>query len=108
MSDAIVQANQGSGVLEVRGISKRFLASGATVIACGREPPESLPQAAERQAEFITADLRDEQARRAGVPVREDVQRTREAIAEQERLQALFDLIARGRPAMAQGGPVDG
>lgn len=50
--------------------------------------------------------LRDEQARRAGVPVREDVQRTREAIAEQERLQALFDLIARGRPAMAQGGLV--
>ena len=50
--------------------------------------------------------LRDEQARMAGVPVREDVQRTREAIAEQERLQALFDLIARGRPAMAQGGLV--
>lgn len=50
--------------------------------------------------------LRDEQARMAGVPVREDVQRVREAIAEQERLQALFDLIARGRPAMAQGGLV--
>jgi len=50
--------------------------------------------------------LRDEEARRAGVPVREDVQRAREAIAEQERLQALFDLIARGRPAMAQGGLV--
>jgi hypothetical protein len=50
--------------------------------------------------------LRDEQARMAGVPVREDVQRAREAIAEQERLQALFDLIARGRPAMAQGGLV--
>jgi hypothetical protein len=50
--------------------------------------------------------LRDERARMAGVPVREDVQRAREAIAEQERLQALFDLIARGRPAMAQGGLV--
>jgi hypothetical protein len=50
--------------------------------------------------------LRDEQARMAGVPVRDDVQRAREAIAEQERLQALFDLIARGRPAMAQGGLV--
>jgi len=50
--------------------------------------------------------LRDEQARMAGLPVREDVQRAREAIAEQERLQALFDLIARGRPAMAQGGLV--
>jgi hypothetical protein len=50
--------------------------------------------------------LRDEQARMVGVPVRDDVQRAREAIAEQERLQALFDLIARGRPAMAQGGLV--
>lgn len=50
--------------------------------------------------------LRDEQARMAGVPVRDDVQRVREAVAEQERLQALFDLIARGRPAMAQGGLV--
>lgn len=48
--------------------------------------------------------LRDEEARNAGVAVRDDVQRVREAIAEQERLQALFDLIARGRPAMAQGG----
>ena len=48
--------------------------------------------------------LRDEQARMTGVAVRDDVQRAREAIAEQERLQALFDLIARGRPAMAQGG----
>ena len=51
--------------------------------------------------------LRDEQARMAGVTVRDDVQRTREAIAEEGRLQALFDLIARGRPAMARGGPVE-
>ena len=35
------------------------------------------------------------------------LQRTREAIAEEGRLQALFDLIARGRPAMARGGPVE-
>ena len=48
--------------------------------------------------------LRDEEARKAGVMVRSDVQRAREAIAEKERLQALFDLIAQGRPAMAQGG----
>ena len=47
--------------------------------------------------------LRDE---RSGAVIREDVQRAREVIAEQERLQALFDLIARGRPAMAQGGLV--
>lgn len=48
--------------------------------------------------------LRDEEARKAGIAVRSDVQRAREAIAERERLQALFDLIARGRPAMARGG----
>jgi hypothetical protein len=38
--------------------------------------------------------------------VRDDLRRAREAIAEKKRLQALFDLIARGRPAMAQGGLV--
>jgi len=48
--------------------------------------------------------LRDEEARMAGVPVREDVQRTREAIAEQERLQELFEMIRRGVPVMARGG----
>lgn len=48
--------------------------------------------------------LRDESARNAGIPVRSDVQSTREAIANAGRLQALFDLIARGRPAMARGG----
>lgn len=48
--------------------------------------------------------LRDEDARLMGVPVREDVQRAREAIAEQERLQELFEMISRGVPVMARGG----
>lgn len=48
--------------------------------------------------------LRDEEARLMGVPVREDVQRAREAIAEQERLQELFEMIRRGVPTMARGG----
>jgi len=48
--------------------------------------------------------LRDEEARMSGIPVRDDVQRAREAIAEQERLQELFELIRRGVPTMARGG----
>lgn len=48
--------------------------------------------------------LRDEGARMMGIPVREDVQRTREGIAEQERLQELFEMIRRGVPTMARGG----
>lgn len=48
--------------------------------------------------------LRDEEARLMGIPVREDVQRVREAIAEQERLQELFEMIRRGVPTMARGG----
>ena len=42
-----------------RGISERFLADGATVVACGREAPASLPAAGGRKAEFIAADVRD-------------------------------------------------
>ena len=32
-----------------RGISERFLADGATVVACGREAPASLPAAGGRK-----------------------------------------------------------
>ena len=46
-----------------RGISARFLASGATVICCGRETPKELPSHGERKAEFIAADVRDAAAR---------------------------------------------
>ena len=45
-----------------RGISEAFLQDGATVVACGREPPEALPAAAGRSAEFIRADVRDRTA----------------------------------------------
>lgn len=46
-----------------RGISERFLAESATVIVCGRETPESLPQVDGRKAEFIAANIRDTEAR---------------------------------------------
>lgn len=45
-----------------RGISECFLQAGATVIVCGREQPETLPQAGGLQAEFMTVDVRDAEA----------------------------------------------
>lgn len=46
-----------------RGISERFLATGAVVVVCGREAPESLPVQNGHKAEFIAADVRDRTAR---------------------------------------------
>jgi NAD(P)-dependent dehydrogenase (short-subunit alcohol dehydrogenase family) len=45
-----------------RGISERFLASGAVVVVCGRERPHALPEQQGRSAEFIPADVRDRAA----------------------------------------------
>ena len=42
-----------------RGISEAFLASGATVVICGRETPAALPTVRGNTAEFIAADVRD-------------------------------------------------
>jgi len=42
-----------------RGITERFLASGAEVVICGRSEPESLPTGPNGAATFIAADLRD-------------------------------------------------
>jgi NAD(P)-dependent dehydrogenase (short-subunit alcohol dehydrogenase family) len=42
-----------------RGIAERFLAAGGKVVVCGRNAPESLPQAGGRKAYFIAADVRD-------------------------------------------------
>ncbi len=42
-----------------RGITERFLASGATVLVCGRHAPDSLPQYEDRSAEFLSCDVRD-------------------------------------------------
>jgi len=41
------------------GITRCFLAAGATVAITGRNAPESLPEAAGRTAEFWQADVRD-------------------------------------------------
>jgi NAD(P)-dependent dehydrogenase (short-subunit alcohol dehydrogenase family) len=45
-----------------RGISRRFLERGATVVVCGRNAPDSLPEGGGRSAEFIAADVRDAEA----------------------------------------------
>jgi NAD(P)-dependent dehydrogenase (short-subunit alcohol dehydrogenase family) len=45
-----------------RGISERFLAAGADVLICGRNQPESLPEAGGRRARFVAADVREIEA----------------------------------------------
>lgn len=45
-----------------RGISERFLASGAAVVVCGRETPASLPAHGGATAQFIKCDVRDYKA----------------------------------------------
>lgn len=42
-----------------RGISERFLATGASVVVCGREAPTQLPQGNGLSASFIACDVRD-------------------------------------------------
>jgi len=42
-----------------RGISERFLESGADVVVCGRTRPETLPESGGRPALFTPADVRD-------------------------------------------------
>lgn len=41
-----------------RGIARGFLAAGATVVVCGRNRPDELPEFSGRAAEFIAADVR--------------------------------------------------
>jgi NAD(P)-dependent dehydrogenase (short-subunit alcohol dehydrogenase family) len=42
-----------------RGIAQRFLESGADVVICGRNEPESLPDGGGKTAVFVAADVRD-------------------------------------------------
>lgn len=51
----VIVTGGGKGV--GRGISRRFLAAGATVVICGRTQPESLPSA--QSALFVAADIRE-------------------------------------------------
>jgi NAD(P)-dependent dehydrogenase (short-subunit alcohol dehydrogenase family) len=49
-----------------RGITRRLLEAGASVVICGRSEPESLPEAGGRRADFVAADVREvEQIERA-------------------------------------------
>ncbi|MAE97434.1 MAG: short chain dehydrogenase [Deltaproteobacteria bacterium] len=45
-----------------RGITQRFLDAGANVIICGRNEPDQLPKAGDREAVFVAADVRDIEA----------------------------------------------
>ena len=42
-----------------RGIAKRFLDAGATVVVCSRNEPDSLPASGRRVATFITCNVKD-------------------------------------------------
>ncbi len=42
-----------------RGVSEAFLAEGAHVVICGRNEPDSLPEADGQAARFVSADVRD-------------------------------------------------
>lgn len=48
-----------------RGIAQAFLEAGARVVVCGRNAPDSLPEAGGRRAEFIACDVREAEAVRA-------------------------------------------
>ena len=41
------------------GISERFLLCGANVVICGRHEPETLPKANNKEAVFVSADVKD-------------------------------------------------
>jgi NAD(P)-dependent dehydrogenase (short-subunit alcohol dehydrogenase family) len=56
----VIVTGGGKGV--GRGISERFLECGATVLICGRNQPEKLPQAAGNEAVFYSVDVRDAEA----------------------------------------------
>jgi len=42
-----------------RGITETFLRAGADVVICGRNEPDDLPRDGDREAVFVTADVRD-------------------------------------------------
>jgi NAD(P)-dependent dehydrogenase (short-subunit alcohol dehydrogenase family) len=42
-----------------RGITQSFLSAGAEVVICGRNPPETLPEADGRRPHFVAADVRE-------------------------------------------------
>lgn len=42
-----------------RHIAERFLSQGATVVVCGRNPPETAPTSKGREALFLPCDVRD-------------------------------------------------
>ena len=55
----------GGGKSVGRGISERFLAAGFDTIICGREAPQTLPEAGGHEAIYFKADVREAAARDA-------------------------------------------
>jgi NAD(P)-dependent dehydrogenase (short-subunit alcohol dehydrogenase family) len=74
-----------------RGIARLFLEAGADVIICGRNEPDSLPEAGGRDAHFVAADVRNADDSQALVD---------KAIAKTGRLDVLIN-NAGGSPEAA-------
>src|SRR5262245_56725145 len=53
----VIVTGGGKGV--GRGITQSFLSAGAEVVICGRNPPESLPEADGRRPHFVAAHVRE-------------------------------------------------
>ena len=79
-----------------RGIAEAFLAAGATVVTCGRRPPESLPAVDGRIAEFHACDVRDAAAVDAFFAA---------VMARQGRLDVLINNAGGSPPHMAADIP---
>ncbi len=75
-----------------RGIAERFLEAGAGVVVCGRSEPDTLPNAAGREATFVAADIRDAEQIAAVVST---------TVERHGRLDALINNAGGGPPADA-------
>jgi NAD(P)-dependent dehydrogenase (short-subunit alcohol dehydrogenase family) len=73
-------------------IASAFLAAGARVLVCGRHEPASLPNAGDRLAEFVQADVRDPEQAAALVAA---------AVQRWGRLDVVVNNAGGAPPAMA-------
>lgn len=86
----IIVTGGGKGI--GRTIALSFLAAGADVIICGRNKPDTLPQANDNSARFVAADVRDPEAAQSVIQF---------ALDQTGRVDALINNAGGGPPAEA-------